>query len=166
VQRVDLSPLEQAVSIERLHQQFSIGYDEISKRLGKAYSTVHNIVRLLNLPDDAKQALITHEISEGHARAILALKDQPEQQAELLASIRTHGWSVRQAERFVASIKAGIKEQKAAHERVDTETPQTKSLSKRLATPVHIRRTAKGGKLEISFKSDEELQRIVELLDQ
>jgi ParB family chromosome partitioning protein len=166
VQRVDLSPLEQAISIERLHQQFSIGYDDISKRLGKAYSTVHNIVRLLNLPDDAKAALITHEISEGHARAILALKDQPEQQAQLLASIKAHGWSVRQAERFVSSIKAGIKEEKAAHARVSTETPQTKALSKRLATPVNIRRTAKGGKLEIGFKDDDELARIVSLLDQ
>jgi ParB family chromosome partitioning protein len=166
VQRVDLSPLEQAISIERLHQQFSIGYDDISKRLGKAYSTVHNIVRLLNLPDDAKAALITHEISEGHARAILALKDQPEQQAQLLASIKAHGWSVRQAERFVSSIKAGIKEEKAAHARVSTETPQTKALSKRLATAVNIRRTAKGGKLEIGFKDDDELARIVSLLDQ
>jgi ParB family chromosome partitioning protein len=123
VQRVDLSPLEQAISIERLHQQFSIGYDDISKRLGKAYSTVHNIVRLLNLPDDAKAALITHE-------------------------------------------KAGIKEEKAAHARVSTETPQTKALSKRLATAVNIRRTAKGGKLEIGFKDDDELARIVSLLDQ
>lgn len=166
VQRVDLSPLEQAVSIERLHQQFSTSYDVIAKRLGKAYSTVHNIVRLLNLPDEAKQAIMSKEISEGHARAILALKDQPEQQAELLAAIKTHGWSVRQAERFVASIKAGIKEKQAAHARVDTETDETKALGKRLQAPVHIRRTARGGRLEITFKSDEELARIVGLLSE
>jgi ParB family chromosome partitioning protein len=164
VQRVDLSPLEQAVSIERLHEQFSIGYDDIARRLGKAYSTVHNIIRLLNLPDEAKQALIAGDISEGHARAILALKDQPEQQNVLLAAIRTHGWSVRQAERFVASIKAGIKEKKAAHARVNTETPETKSLGKRLQTKVTIRRTAKGGKLEIGFTSDDELARIIDTL--
>jgi ParB family chromosome partitioning protein len=164
VQRVDLSPLEQAVSIEKLHEQFSISYDDIAKRLGKAYSTVHNIIRLLNLPEDAKDALIAGDISEGHARAILALKDQPEQQAVLLESIRRHGWSVRQAERFVASIKAGIKEKTAAHARVNTETPETKSLGKQLKTKVTIRRTAKGGKLEIGFTSDEELARIIETL--
>lgn len=164
VQRVDLSPLEQAVSIERLHEQFSISYDDIAKRLGKAYSTVHNIIRLLNLPDEAKQALIAGDISEGHARAILALKDQPEQQNVLLDAIKSHGWSVRQAERFVASIKAGIKEKKAAKARVDTETPETKALGKRLRTAVTIRRTAKGGKLEIGFTSDDELARIIEML--
>lgn len=166
VQRVDLSPLEQAVSIERLHEQFSISYDDIAKRLGKAYSTVHNIIRLLNLPDEAKQALIAGDISEGHARAILALKDQPEQQNVLLDAIKSHGWSVRQAERFVASIKAGIKEKKAAKARVDTETPETKALGKRLRTAVTIRRTAKGGKLEIGFTSDEELARIINSLQQ
>jgi ParB family chromosome partitioning protein len=164
VQRVDLSPLEQAVSIQKLHDQFSIGYDDIAKRLGKAYSTVHNIMRLLNLPDAAKQALIAGEISEGHARANLAIQDPPAQQAALLGAITQHGWSVRQAERFVASIKAGIKEKKAAHARVNTETPETKSLGKRLKTKVTIRRTAKGGKLEIGFTSDDELSRIIDLL--
>jgi ParB family chromosome partitioning protein len=166
VQRVDLSPLEQAVSIQKLHDQFSIGYEEIAKRLGKAYTTVHNIVRLLNLPDKAKQALVAGDISEGHALAILALKGQPEQQTVLLESIKQHGWSVRQAERFVASIKAGIKEKAAAKARVDTETPETKALGKQLKTTVTIRRTAKGGKLEIGFTSDEELARIIETLQQ
>jgi ParB family chromosome partitioning protein len=74
VQRVDLSPLEQAVSIERLHQQFNITYDHIAERLGKAASTVNNMVRLLQLPEGARQALKDGAISEGHARAILALK--------------------------------------------------------------------------------------------
>jgi ParB family chromosome partitioning protein len=164
VQRVDLSPLEQAVAIQRLHDQFSTQYDAIAKRLGKAPSTVANLVRLLLLPDEAKQALIAGDISEGHARAILALKGQEEHQHQLLQSIKAHGWSVRQAERYVASIKAGIKETKEAHARVSTETPQTKLLSKRLKTPVHLRRTAKGGKLEISFTSDDELERIINAL--
>lgn len=164
VQRVDLSPLEQAVSIERLHQQFNIQYDAIAKKLGKAPSTVNNIVRLLQLPPEVKEALSTKLISEGHARAILALKELPEHQAELLNLIRTHGWSVRQAERYVAAAKAGITEKKAAKARVETETPETKALSTRFNAPVAIRRTAKGGKLEIAFTSDEELRRIFELL--
>ncbi|HSX17213.1 MAG TPA: ParB/RepB/Spo0J family partition protein [Patescibacteria group bacterium] len=161
VQRVDLSPLEQAVSIERLHQQFSMTYESIAKRLGKASSTVNNIVRLLQLPDAARAALQEDHISEGHARAILALKETPEKQAELLKNIIDHGWSVRQAEQFVVSIKEGYKETKATKERMSSETPETKQLSKRIGAPVHIRRTAKGGRLEITFKSDDELEKIL-----
>lgn len=166
VQRVDLSPLEQALSIERLHQQFSMTYEAIAKRLGKASSTVNNIVRLLQLPKEAQKALTEGRIFEGHARAILSLKDNPEKQQELLNNILRYGWSVRQAEQFVVSYREGFKESKAARERMRTETPETKQLSKRLGgMPVHIRRMAKGGKLEIRFKSDEELEQIFRSLN-
>jgi ParB family chromosome partitioning protein len=164
VQRVDLSPLETAVSIERLHQQFSMTYDAIAKRLGKASSTINNVVRLLQLPEAAREALQTKNITEGHARAILALKNSPEHQALLLANIVRQGWSVRQAEQFVTSVKEGFKEKTATKERMNTETPATKQLSKRIGSPVRIRRTAKGGKLEIVFKSDDELERILSSL--
>lgn len=166
VQRVDLSPLEQAVSIERLHQQFNMTYDAIAERLGKAASTVNNIVRLLQLPEAARNALHEKKISEGHARAILALKDSPEKQQALLEAILKHGWSVRQAERFVTSVKEGFKETAAAKQRMQTETPATLQLSKRFGTTVQIRRTAKGGKLEISFASDDQLEHIIELLSE
>jgi ParB family chromosome partitioning protein len=165
VQRVDLSPLEQAVSIERLHQQFSMTYEQIAKRLGKAPSTVNNIVRLLQLPTEAREALQERKISEGHARAILSLKDAPDRQEELLWSIINEGWNVRQAERYVSSHKAGVVEKKAVKARVDTETSETKALGKRLGTAVHIRRTAKGGKLELKFASDDELERLIKLLE-
>jgi len=164
VQRVDLSPLEQAVSVERLHQQFSMTYDAIAKRLGKASSTINNIVRLLQLPEPARLALQERKITEGHARAILALKDFSEKQEELLAHIVKQGWSVRQAERFVVSVKDGFKDKKATKERMQTETPATKDLSKKIGAPVHIRRMAKGGKLEISFVSDEQLERLLTML--
>lgn len=164
VQRVDLAPMEQAISIERLHQQFALSYDEIAKRLGKAVSTVANIVRLLQLPEKAREALEGGIITEGHARAILALKDYPDKQAVLLENIEKHGWSVRQAERFVTSVKAGIKDEAAAKQRVSLETPVTKVLSERFRTPVFIRRTARGGRLEITFKTEQELERITKLL--
>lgn len=165
VQRVDLSPLEQARSIERLHQQFNFKYDVIAERLGKAPSTINNIVRLLQLPKPARQALAEKKITEGHARAILAIKQYPEKQEALLEAITKNNWSVRQAERYVTSIKDGVKEQKKVHARVKTETPETKRLGKRLNTSVQIRRMARGGKLEIGFTSDEELARIVKLLE-
>lgn len=161
VQRVDLSPLEQAASIERLHEQFSMTYQDIAKRLGKAASTVNNIVRLLQLPEPIQQALEAGTISEGHARTILGLKDMPEKQMELLQNILKHGWSVRQTEQFVTSIKEGFREKTATKQRMDTQTPATRHLSKRLGgAGVQIRRMAKGGRLEIIFKSDEELERI------
>lgn len=164
VQRVDLSPLEQAASIEYLHQQFGVSYDIIAERLGKAGSTVSNIVRLLQLPERAKTALRQQDIVEGHARAILALKDWPDKQDALLNNILSHGWTVRQAEQFVVSVKEGFREAKATRERMRTETPATKKLSKRIGVPVQIRRTAKGGKLEIAFKSDDQLEKILEIL--
>lgn len=165
VQRVDLTPLEQAVSIERLHEQFNFSYEDIGKRLGKAPSTIINTVRLLGLPQDARDALAAGHISEGHARTILALKADRERQTYLLQTIISQGWSVRQAERFVSSVKQGHKEVTQAHARVQTETPATKALGKKLKTTVSIRRTARGGKLEIGFKDDGELERILGLFD-
>ncbi|HEY1064298.1 MAG TPA: ParB/RepB/Spo0J family partition protein [Candidatus Saccharimonadales bacterium] len=163
VQRVDLAPLEQAISIEKLHQQFGLSYDAIAKQLGKANSTVNNIVRLLQLPTEAQEALNTKNITEGHARAILALKENPEAQKHLLDAIIKNSWSVREAERYVTAHKAGH-QATAAKERVQTETPETQALATRLKTAVKVKRTAKGGRLEITFKSDDELQRIIEQL--
>lgn len=161
VQRVDLSPLEQAESIEYLHQHFGTSYTDIAKRLGKANSTVVNIVRLMQLPAEAKEALRNGAISEGHARAVLSLKDRPDKQQELLAHIAKHGWTVRQAEQFVVSLREGFHETKKTQERMRAETPATKRLAKRLNTKVSIRRTAKGGKIEVAFTSDEQLEAIL-----
>jgi ParB family transcriptional regulator, chromosome partitioning protein len=164
VQRVDLSPLEQALSIERLHDQFSLSYGDIAKRLSKATTTVNNIVRLLQLPDEAKQALREQRITEGHARAILALKDMPEKQGELLSSIERYGWSVRQAEQFVVSTKQGAKTSQAVRSKMAKTTPKTQALSEHIKAPVTIKRTAKGGRLEIHFASDKELEKIIDNL--
>jgi ParB family chromosome partitioning protein len=163
VQRVDLSPLEQALSIERLHQQFNFSYADIAKRLGKGNSTVTNIVRLLNLPKNAKDALASNKITEGHARQILSLNGNPEKQDYLLSVIIKQGWNVRQAEQFVTSLKEGIEEPIKASARTASETKETRSLAKRLGTPVSVRRMAHGGKLEITYKDDTDLARIINL---
>lgn len=160
VQRVDLSPLDQAVSIARLHEQFNLSYTDIAKRLGKADTTVNNIVRLLQLPKEAQEALHAQKISEGHARAILSLKADPAQQLRLLTLIQSEGWSVRQAEKYVTAHKAGLEEKTAVKKRVASETPETKQLGKQLKTKVTIHHTARGGKLEIHFKNDEELTKL------
>ncbi|MBI1857250.1 ParB/RepB/Spo0J family partition protein [Candidatus Saccharibacteria bacterium] len=164
VQRVDLSPIEQAVSIERLHQQFNIGYSDIAERLGKATTTVNNIVRLLQLPEAARKALEAKRITEGHARSILALKNNPERQHRLLELIEGQGWSVRQAEQFVTAHKQGADTIAKAKAKTTSQTPETKNLTKKLGYPVSLRRTARGGRLEIHFKNDQELSRLIDNL--
>lgn len=163
VQRVDLTPIEQAVSIERLHQEFNMTYQEIAKRLGKAATTVNNIVRLLGLPKPAREALDNNKLSEGHARAILSLKQNPAEQEALLEHILQHSWSVRQAEQYVTAIKQGRKAV-SAKKRTSVENEQTKQLSDALNTKVTLRHTAKGGRIELHFSSDKELQNIIHRL--
>jgi ParB family chromosome partitioning protein len=160
VQRVDLSPLEQAASILKLHDQFNIEYDIIATRLGKAGATISNVVRLLQLPPEAQKALQEVKITEGHARAILALKEQ-NKQLELLKFIVQKHWTVRQAEQYVTAQKAGLTDSKDAKKQVSSTTPETKKLEKVLNVPVRLRRTAKGGKLEITFTSDAELSELI-----
>jgi ParB family chromosome partitioning protein len=161
VQRVDLSPLEQAVSIARLHEQFNISYQDIAQRLAKAHTTVINIVRLLQLPDAARDALGQRQITEGHGRAILALRDDPAAQQKLLDSIVKLGWSVRQAEQFVVANKVKGASPKTTTQRMEVDTPETKRLGTKLGTKVTVSRTAKGGRVQIAFHSDDELQRIL-----
>lgn len=164
IQRVDLTPLEQASSISRLHDIFGLSFEEISKRLNKAESTVNNILRLLQLPDEAKVALQEKKITEGHARSILALKSFPEQQLELLKLIQAKGWSVRQAEQFVVAVKSDTKNTKKAQKRTNSVTPETKRLSKILNHSVSVTNMAKGGRLVIKFESDDDLASLINIL--
>jgi ParB family chromosome partitioning protein len=163
VQRVDLSPLEQAVSIARLHDQFNLPYEEVAKRIGKALSTVINIARLLQLPPQAQKALQEKQITEGHARAIISFKDKTKQ-LELLNLIIKNKWTVRQAEQYVTAHKEGLLDSKKATERIRATTPETTQLGKLLKTKVTLKRTAKGGKIEIAFTSEENLQNLIKRL--
>ena len=164
VQRVDLSPLDQAISIERLHQQFNMTYKQIAERLGKAETTLSNLVRLLQLPEPAREALASGNISEGHARAVLSLKALPEQQQTLLRSIIKHGWSVRQAEQFAVTHKQGAHVKQTVKDRMATETPETRELSSILKLPVSVKRTARGGRIELHFKTEEDYAAIINKL--
>jgi ParB family chromosome partitioning protein len=159
IQRVDLSPLEQALSVYRLQHQFNLSLEQIASKLGKATSTLSNLTRLLQLPENARQALSDGKISEGHARAILALKGNEPKQDELLRCILDNKWTVRQAEQFVVAAKKGASSAKATR-RTASETEMTKSISKKLKTTVKIKYTAKGGQLIIGFKDESELDRL------
>lgn len=161
LQRRDLNALETATAYLKLHTQFSLTYEEIGQRVGgKAVSTISNMLRLLQLPDDAKLALVAGEISEGHARQILALDDSAAQ-SDLLRLIVKEGWSVRKAEQFVVGYKKGDRSdarQASAIRNTREETTFTKQLAERLALPVVQKNTAKGGQIIISYKSDAELE--------
>ena len=163
IQRVDLSPLEQALSVYRLQHQFNLGLEQIAAKLGKAPSTISNLTRLLQLPEAARTALSDGKISEGHARAILALKGDSSKQSELLRCILNNRWTVRQAEQFVVAARKGASSS-AARTKTASETDLTKSVGKTLGTDVRVKHTAKGGQLIIAFKDEAELNRIADRL--
>ena len=163
IQRVDLSPLEQALAVYKLQQQFNLALDQIAEKLGKAPSTVSNLSRLLRLPDGAMEALRDGKISEGHARAILSLKEIPDKQEELLNSILNNGWTVRQAEQYANAAKRGASSSQAKTRTV-TESDLTNRISRRVGLPVKIKHTAKGGQLIIHFKSEHDLENLAEKL--
>ena len=165
IQRVDLSPLEQAMAVYKLQHQFSLTLEQIAGKLGKAPSTLSNIGRLLQLPEAARQALQEAKMSEGHARAILALKGKPEKQAELLSCILNSGWTVRQAEQFVVAAKKGASLDQAKG-RTASETQLTKNLAKKLKREVQVRHTAKGGQLIIHFKNEADLEELASQLSE
>jgi len=152
IQRSDLNPLEEAVSYRKLIDEFSLTQEDISKKVGKARSTVANTLRLLQLPVEAKQALRDGKITEGHARAILALTSV-EQQLGLLNSILSGKLNVRQAESRITEAKQTKKD----NDVIALED----ELSNLLGTKVKIKRSGKGGKIAIEYYSDEELERIV-----
>ena len=164
LQRQDLNPLETATAYYKLQQQFNLTLDEIGKRVGgKAVSTISNILRLLGLPREAKEALVEGKISEGHARQILAIKEE-DIQKELLELIIRNDWSVRKAEQYVVGYKEGKKDKETAVAKVKTETKETEALSKRLGAEVSVKNMAKGGRLVIQFKNQDDFDRITGML--
>ncbi|MDQ5969568.1 MAG: ParB family transcriptional regulator, chromosome partitioning protein [Patescibacteria group bacterium] len=167
VQREDLTKLELATAYARLHDEFNLDHKEIGQRVGRSESAVVNIIRLLKLPIKAKEALNGNIITEGHARQIVALKEESEQLKLLELIIKNH-WTVRQAEQYVVGHKKAGQDQKAKEgmRLTKTETKETKQLSKRLNAPVSIKHMAKGGRLIINFKDESHLDNLMKnLLD-
>lgn len=161
IQRVDLTALEQADSIQKLHDLFSLSFEDIAKRLGKAVSTIHNSVRLLRLSQDAKEALADNRITEGHARSLLSLEGNPDKQAELLRLTISNHWTVRQAEQFVVAVKNGENNVVKAAQQTMSHTSDTKALEKVLNRKVSIKNMAKGGRLYIQYRDEEDLKKLI-----
>lgn len=148
VQRVDLSPLEEAMSMYRLKQEFSLSLQDIAKKLGKASTTVSNTMRLLQLPEEAKNALMNKKITEGHARAILSLTDE-KMQNKLLSTIITQSLSVRQAEVMAKQLKA------EPTSKMPTKTRQQLQLSTKTSSLLKSVQSRIEGKLSFNAKSSQ-----------
>lgn len=171
VQRKNLNPLEIATAYVKLKNQFNLTDEDIAVRVGKSISTVKNLIRLIGLPDAAKDALRQGTISEGHARQILAIDNSPKMQQKLLDEIIANKWSVRKAEQFVIgykeSGKKGVKSTTLAKRAVRTQTDLTRSLAKRLgfkSKNVVQRTNAHGGSIIIRYKDDDEIAQITKVL--
>lgn len=164
MQRVDLSPMEQALSIAKLNEQFSISLPDIASRLGKAHTTVINIVRLLQLPDFARRALEENKISEGHARTILALKGDEKLQKILLDNIVREGWSVRQAESFVKRAKLNQKPIIKITKTADKNHRYIKIIGDKYGAKVDLKTTSNGGEIKLKFKTNKEFVQFLETL--
>lgn len=159
IQRRDLSPIETAVGYAKLRDQFNLTLDEIGNRVGnKSVSAISNTLRLLKLPKDIQQALLTGQLTEGQARPLVGVDEAIA--CDILPRIIREEWSARAVERYVAQIKQGEKTQQTVKKN-QTIIADAVQLGERLKTPVDIRMSASGaGKIVISFKDQTDLDRI------
>jgi ParB family chromosome partitioning protein len=163
VQRADLNPMEEAEAYHQLAEDFGLSHEMIAKRVGKSRVAVTNTMRLLGLADAVKQALVDGKITEGHARALLALSTQKAQTAAL-QTIMNLSLSVRQAEELVRKL-TGSKPIKARKPMRNANlTDVEKRLQRSLGTKVALKHGKKGGTVTIYYYSDEELDVLLEKL--
>lgn len=160
IQRADLNAIEEAKAYQRLLEEFGLKVTEIAKRVGKNFSTVSNLMRLLNLPAEIQRALIEGKISEGQARPLLSLRDN-EEMLQMFKIVVRDQMKVRDIEAKVREIR----ERKIKVKDMFTPDPFLESLENllrnKLGTRVAVAKGAKGGKITIEFYSDEELNDIV-----
>ncbi|MBZ5610355.1 MAG: ParB/RepB/Spo0J family partition protein [Acidobacteriia bacterium] len=163
IQREDLNPIETAQALDRLCREMSLSHEEIANRTGKDRTTITNMIRLLRLPKDVQLLVAERRLSMGHARAILGLAT-PELQTQLAEKSAAQGFSVRQVERLVKRIN---------EPREPTDKPlqdpniraAVGELENALGTRVRIvEKSDQRGRIEIEYYSQEELQRVYELI--
>jgi ParB family chromosome partitioning protein len=163
LQREDLNPLEEAEAYQRLIAEFAYTQEALAQRIGKDRSSVANTLRLMKLPLEVKNALQQNAISMGHARALLALRNEREQ-ASFCRRIVSKGLSVREAEEGIRHLL----EPKTSAPRREEAMPEIESLRAELRhilkTQVKIRMRGEKGAIEIEFYSLDDLERILELI--
>ena len=172
IQREDLNAIEIALAYQHLIEQYNLTQDKLSEKVGKNRATIANYLRLLKLPALVQVALQNKEIDQGHARALLGL-DKPSLQVKLFGEIKEKGYSVRQVEEMVKALnngetlKSGRKTLKAAGKSLPEEYTELRNrLAQVFNTKVQMTCSGQGkGKITIPFGSEEELERIIAMLD-
>ena len=158
IQRHDLNAIEEAKAMRKLSEEFDIDQEEIALKMGKSRSAVANKLRLLNLPIEIQKGLIEEKITEGHAKAILAI-DNPEKQRALYDLIVKNNMTVRQTENKTKEVTV------KTHQRNIVVDPAVKQieddLSQTLGTKVKLTKSGGGGKIMIEYYSQEELDNIL-----
>lgn len=166
IQRENLNPIEEAMAYKKLLEEFHLKQDEVAERVSKSRTAVTNSMRLLKLDEQVQQMVISDMISTGHARTLLAIEDK-EQQLMLAQKIFDEKLSVRETEKLIKMLKAPKKEEKdpASDHKSFIYTDLEEKLKNVIGTKVSINPKKNGkGKIEIEYYSEEELERIFDLL--
>lgn len=165
VQRENLNAMELACAYSLLMDRFDLTQDEVADKVGKSRPAVANIIRLLKLTPYVQEKLRDDAISYGHARAILGVKDIAVQK-RLADLIEAKKLSVRDTERYIKSLEMLKKQKDTVKEKVNPFYKEIQeNLQKALGTKVTISKGAKKGKIEIEYYSDEELERIIQIIN-
>jgi ParB family transcriptional regulator, chromosome partitioning protein len=165
IHRQDLNPIEEAEAYSRLADEFALTQEMIAKKVGKSRTAVANTLRLLKLSRNIKEDLISGKLSMGHARALLGL-DNAGQIEALRKEIFKKDLTVRQTESRVSSLKQPVATKPVGSKKNIFIKDLEKQLESRLGTKVDINPTKKGGKLVVTYYSDDDLERIQELIGQ
>ena len=162
LQREDLNAIDRAKALQKLIEDFGISHAETAAKIGKSREYVSNSLRLLSLPEHMQNAIVGKEISEGHARPLMALNDRPEERETLFKEIVLKKLPVRAAERIARSI---AQERVRSYHRKTPEMAEIeKALTETLGTRVIIETNAEGGRLLIDFFSSDDLSHLVAAL--
>lgn len=159
IQREDLNPIEEALGLQRLQNEFSLKHQELAELLGKSRTAVTNLLRLLSLEESVKRMLLHGDLEMGHARALLVLSQ--DQQQEAANYIVMHGLTVRETEAYVKQRQEPQVEKTKRTSQPELEQLQ-RVLAVQLRAKVKIQATGLGrGKVVISYRSPEELNRLI-----
>ena len=162
LQREDLNPVEEAMAYRHMLESYGYTQEALAKRIGKSRSYIANSMRILSLPAEIIHMLESRQMSAGHARAILAVQDENERLA-MAKGIVEQGLSVREAEKAAKAVKS--RKGGAAPARPPEILELEERLEGRLGTRVRLKKKRRGGKLEIFFYDNEDLQRVLDILD-
>jgi ParB family chromosome partitioning protein len=169
IQREDLNPIEEAQAYKRLLTEFNLKQDEVAERVSKSRTAVTNTMRLLKLSDNVQQMVIDEMLTTGHARALIGIED-PEQQYTIAQKIFDEKLSVRDTEKLIKNLQNQKKDEKSDAQKIDPKLEAIyrdleEQMKRILGTKVAISpKDEKRGKLEIEYYSQDELDRIIDML--